>query len=92
MARMGTLREVAHACGAGLLLGVGVYRQDALTEEFELTLAIKHLGYTTVSPRECQVLTEVMEDIPSLWRQRLRWQQGALCRFMASPRSPAPTW
>ncbi len=78
MARMGTLREVAHARGAGRLPGVGVYRQDALTEDFELTLAIKHLGYTTVSPRECQVLTEVMEDIPSLWRQRLRWQQGAV--------------
>jgi biofilm PGA synthesis N-glycosyltransferase PgaC len=78
VARMGTLRQVAHARGAGLVPGVGVYRQDALTEDFELTLAIKHLGYTTVSPKECQVLTEVMEDIPSLWRQRLRWQQGAV--------------
>ncbi|WP_200959231.1 glycosyltransferase family 2 protein [Nocardioides sp. Soil796] len=55
-----------------------VYDTSALTEDNEITLAIKHLGLRCVSPRECIVETEVMPTWGDLWRQRLRWQRGAL--------------
>ncbi len=55
-----------------------VYDTVALTEDNELTLAIKSLGGLTVSPRQCTVVTEVMPTWGALWKQRLRWQRGAL--------------
>ncbi|HVK35924.1 MAG TPA: glycosyltransferase family 2 protein, partial [Microlunatus sp.] len=55
-----------------------VYDTLALTEDNELTLALKTLGAKMVSPRECQVITEIMPDLRALWRQRSRWQRGAL--------------
>lgn len=44
----------------------------------EITLALKTLGYQPVSPPRCRVTTEVMPTWRQLWRQRLRWQRGAL--------------
>jgi cellulose synthase/poly-beta-1,6-N-acetylglucosamine synthase-like glycosyltransferase len=55
-----------------------VYDTAALTEDNELTLAIKSLGGLTVSPSECSVSTELMPTWRMLWAQRLRWQRGAL--------------
>jgi len=55
-----------------------VYDTLALTEDNELTLALKTLGARMVSPRECQVITEIMPNSRALWRQRSRWQRGAL--------------
>lgn len=55
-----------------------VYDTLALTEDNELTLALKSLGARMVSPRECQVITEIMPNLRALWRQRSRWQRGAL--------------
>lgn len=55
-----------------------VYDLTALTEDNEITLAIKHLGLRCVSPRACVVETEVMPTWRDLWRQRVRWQRGAL--------------
>jgi biofilm PGA synthesis N-glycosyltransferase PgaC len=55
-----------------------VYDTAALTEDNELTIALKSLGATMVSPRPCTVTTELMPDARHLWRQRLRWQRGAL--------------
>lgn len=71
-------REIEQARARGDLPGRGVYNVDALTEDFELTIAIKRLGYRTVSPSSCTVVTETMPDISSLWRQRVRWQRGAI--------------
>ncbi|CAI9408043.1 Poly-beta-1,6-N-acetyl-D-glucosamine synthase [Nocardioides sp. T2.26MG-1] len=56
----------------------GVYDTTVLTEDNELTFALKHLGYTVLSPRECTLTTEVMTTWRDLWRQRLRWKRGAL--------------
>lgn len=78
MTRLGTLREVAAARAAGVLPGSGIYNYAALTEDFCLTLAVKSLGYTCVSPKACRVTTETMASLPALWRQRMRWQRGAL--------------
>jgi len=77
--RAATLRQVVAARTAGMLPGgTGVYDPEAFTEDNELTLALKSLGFRPVSPAECRVVTEVMPTLPKLWRQRVRWQRGAL--------------
>jgi len=55
-----------------------IYDTTALTEDNEITLAVKTLGWKCVSPKECRVVTELMPTWGDLWRQRLRWQRGAL--------------
>ena len=55
-----------------------VYDTLALTEDNELTLALKTLGAQMTSPPVCRVTTEVMTAWRDLWRQRLRWHRGAL--------------
>lgn len=55
-----------------------IYDVEALTEDNELTIALKSLGALMMSPNECQVETELMPSLTTLWRQRLRWQRGAL--------------
>ena len=55
-----------------------VYDTLALTEDNEMTLSLKSLGAKMVSPMQCRVVTEVMPTWRALWRQRMRWQRGAL--------------
>lgn len=77
--RADALLDVAAARGV-LIPGESgrVYDTAALTEDNELTLALKSIGADMTSPDECTVVTEIMPDVPSLWRQRRRWQRGAL--------------
>ncbi|MCB0967326.1 MAG: glycosyltransferase [Ilumatobacter sp.] len=73
------LRTVAASRGTLLPGPHGkVYDTTALTEDNELTLALKTLGGLMWSPSECRVVTEVMPKWRHLWNQRLRWQRGAL--------------
>lgn len=73
------LRFVEIARRTGVLPGrSGVYDTNALTEDNELTLALKHLGFRCVSPMACVVGTELMPTTSRLFHQRLRWQRGAL--------------
>jgi cellulose synthase/poly-beta-1,6-N-acetylglucosamine synthase-like glycosyltransferase len=73
------LRAVAEARGPLLPGPAGkVYDTLALTEDNELTLALKTLGARMTSPPQCRVTTEVMTSWRDLWRQRLRWHRGAL--------------
>ncbi|MFJ4185498.1 glycosyltransferase [Kitasatospora sp. NPDC089509] len=77
--RAATLREVRQARLDGLIGGGSSYYSLAsLTEDDEITKAVRTLGYRTLSPPGCGVVTEVMTDLPALWHQRLRWQRGAL--------------
>ncbi|WP_182526536.1 glycosyltransferase family 2 protein [Nocardioides dongkuii] len=80
--RVPTLREVAEARLDGRIPAGdgrgGIYDTTVLTEDNELTFALKHLGYTVLSPRECTLTTEVMPTWRALWKQRLRWKRGAL--------------
>ncbi|ANW16936.1 glycosyltransferase [Streptomyces clavuligerus] len=77
--RARTLREVKAARNAGRIGGGSSYYSLAsLTEDDEITKAVRTLGYRTVSPPGCAVVTEVMTSLPKLWHQRLRWQRGAL--------------
>ena len=73
------LRTVAEQRGA-LLPGTpgDVYDTASLTEDNELTIALKTLGALMTSPMKCTVVTELMPGWPALWAQRLRWQRGAL--------------
>jgi cellulose synthase/poly-beta-1,6-N-acetylglucosamine synthase-like glycosyltransferase len=77
---VGTLRHVARARAEGTLPGehAQVYDTRVLTEDNELTLALLHLGYRVLSPKECRLTTEVMESWGDLYRQRLRWKRGAI--------------
>ena len=73
------LRAVAEARGPLLPGPVGqVYDTLALTEDNELTLALRTLGARMTSPPQCRVTTEIMTRWRDLWRQRLRWHRGAL--------------
>ncbi|MGY0488080.1 glycosyltransferase family 2 protein [Streptomyces sp. WG-D5] len=79
MFRAGVLREVRRARLDGVIGGGDAYYSLAsLTEDDEITKAVKTLGYRTVSPDGCWLVTEVMPSLGKLWHQRLRWQRGAL--------------
>jgi biofilm PGA synthesis N-glycosyltransferase PgaC len=79
MFRARVLREVRAARRDGVLGGGHAYYSLAsLTEDDEMTKAVKTLGYRAMSPAGCEVTTEVMPTLGKLWHQRLRWQRGAL--------------
>ncbi|MDP2287538.1 MAG: glycosyltransferase family 2 protein [Actinomycetota bacterium] len=79
MFRASALIDVAAARGVFIPGEPGnVYDTAALTEDNELTIALKSLGATMVSPPECYVITELMPAWRNLWVQRQRWQRGAL--------------
>ncbi|MEZ0448052.1 glycosyltransferase family 2 protein [Cellulomonas sp. ICMP 17802] len=89
------LRAVSEARGSLIPGRAGdVYDTLALTEDNELTLALKSLGAEMTSPPQCRVTTEVMGTWRDLARQRLRWQRGALENVGAYgiTRTTAPYW
>lgn len=76
--RVSALREVRSARDGRILPeGDGYYDVYSLTEDNELTFALKTLGRTCPAPGVTSV-TDVMEDLPSLYHQRHRWYLGAL--------------
>lgn len=77
--RVDALRNVASGRGTYIPGQQGdVYDTAALTEDNELTIALKTLGSPMISPAECQVTTELMPTWRNLWVQRQRWQRGAI--------------
>ena len=77
--RARALSTVAKARGTYIPGQTGqVYDTAALTEDNELTIALKTLGCPMISPPECRVTTELMPTWKSLWGQRIRWQRGAI--------------
>lgn len=73
------LRTIAEQRGESIPGTKGdVYDTAALTEDNELTIALKSLGALMISPTACTVVTELMPTWSTLWSQRLRWQRGAL--------------
>jgi len=76
------LREISVARLSGKLPAGngrgGIYDTTVLTEDNELTFALLHLGYKVISPKQCTLVTEVMESWKDLWKQRLRWKRGAV--------------
>lgn len=79
MFRVSTLRQVAAGRGHRLPGIAGeVYNVRSITEDDEITLAIKTLGLRCLAVYGCETTTEVMPGWTALWTQRLRWQAGAL--------------
>jgi biofilm PGA synthesis N-glycosyltransferase PgaC len=77
--RAKALKDVLSARASGRLPGApSVYDVRVLTEDNELTLALRHLGWSCLSPAGCELTTEVMESWGALYRQRLRWKRGAV--------------
>lgn len=77
--RVSVLHEIAAARGGALPGRTGeYYDRQALTEDMEITLACLTLGYRCVSPPRCATTTELMPTWRDLWRQRVRWQRGAI--------------
>jgi cellulose synthase/poly-beta-1,6-N-acetylglucosamine synthase-like glycosyltransferase len=78
------LRRVVQARALEVIPGgaAQVYDTNVLTEDNELTLALLHLGYAVLSPRECLLETEIMTSWRDLWKQRVRWKRGALENLM----------
>lgn len=77
--RAEALLDVAQARGSLIPGNKGeVYDTASITEDNELTIALKSLGFGMISPQECTVETELMPTWSALWTQRKRWQRGAL--------------
>ena len=51
--------------------------EPVLTEDYELSLALRVNGYITMAPRRCKAQTDLMPTFRMLWAQRLRWYRGA---------------
>ncbi len=51
--------------------------EPVLTEDYELSLALRVNGYITLAPRACRAKTDLMPTVRMLWAQRLRWYRGA---------------
>ena len=96
--KAGMLRQIGTARLAGELPAGdgrgGVYDTSVLTEDNELTFAIRHLGYNVLSPAGCTLVTEIMPTWTDLWKQRLRWKRGAVenCVQYGLTRITWPYW
>lgn len=84
------LRDVRAARQNGTLpYGESFYDTFSLTEDNELTFAMRSLGWVCLSPMDMTTTTDVMESLGALWHQRLRWYLGAL-RNLSSYRRHMP--
>lgn len=74
------LRKVAELRGTKVLPGVKglVYDETSLTEDYELTVAMKRVGFDPRCAADCLVDTDVMPTWRDWQIQRLRWQRGTL--------------
>jgi 1,2-diacylglycerol 3-beta-glucosyltransferase len=79
-----------------LLAAVGGWRPSALTEDLDLSSRLAaQFGVTVAWAIDAEVWEEPVRTWQDLWRQRIRWSEGALRRFLehgpavlASPRLP----
>lgn len=77
--RMTALEDVAFHRGNDLPGVFGdVYDRGAITEDSELTLALKTRGWRLSAPVACLCRTELMPTWGDLHRQRVRWYKGML--------------
>ena len=77
MYRVATLRDVKRVYGE-------VYDPDNWTEDWKLTIALKHLRWDMVRPQDCLATTVPVSTVKGLFIQRERWARGyiqTLCQF-----------
>jgi poly-beta-1,6-N-acetyl-D-glucosamine synthase len=58
--------------------GKGPWATDSLVEDFAITLDLKKLNLKCLVSQNIWTRTDTMPTLRSLWRQRLRWQQGTM--------------
>ena len=56
----------------------GLFRDDTVGEDLELTLRVHKAGYRVVFAPRAVVYAESPSTIAALWRQRVRWARGLL--------------
>lgn len=79
MFRVSVLREILRERGKTLPGMPGdVYTTLSITEDNEITFALKTLGYRCIAVQSCETITEVMPTVKHLYQQRIRWQTGTL--------------
>jgi len=79
MFRVRSLREIARERGHQLPgISGEYYNTQSITEDGEITLALKTIGYRCWTTKGTETITEVMPTWRDLYRQRLRWQRGTL--------------
>lgn len=81
--RVEVLRAVLDARASGRLPSrehgaVGIYSEGDLTEDFEITLALKHLGFRCVTLGRQLAFSDLMPTWGKFWKQRIRWLRGAI--------------
>jgi cellulose synthase/poly-beta-1,6-N-acetylglucosamine synthase-like glycosyltransferase len=54
------------------------YDEDNWTEDWFLTMALKHLGWKMIRPQDCMAATVPVPTIRGLVTQRIRWARGYL--------------
>lgn len=73
------LRQLYYLRGNALPGRPGTYyNESSLTEDFEVTLCLQALGYEPRCYKDLVVITDIMETVGDLYRQRLRWQRGTI--------------
>lgn len=66
-----------------LLIDVGGWRAEALTEDLDLSSRVAAArGVTVAWAIDAEVWEEPVTSWPALWRQRVRWAEGALRRAL----------
>jgi cellulose synthase/poly-beta-1,6-N-acetylglucosamine synthase-like glycosyltransferase len=74
---VGALRKVAAGRTAGTLPGSsGIYCEQNITEDFELSLALLHVGVRIKNLLNVHIETAVKQTWRTLGVQRLRWDRG----------------
>lgn len=68
--RVEALRQIKESRGT-------YYDNSALTEDMEIGLALKTLGWKLASPISCRCTTDLMSTASDLHKQRVRWYRGA---------------
>ena len=93
LASVRALRSVFHGRQTGRLPngpGSGVYNPTTGTEDYELTLCLRRLGYRPLTPANCGVITDVMDTLGKWHGQRVRWYWGAMTNLR--PARPQPDY
>ena len=55
-----------------------LYDEDCITEDYELTLAVKQTGYKIGNSLRIKAYTDVPLTVKDYWVQRVRWMTGGL--------------
>ena len=54
----------------------GPWSYDSMTEDYEITLQMRKLGWLCITSPTVRMYTDGMKDLPSLWSQRMKWATG----------------